>query len=95
MTFETYSVEHRATVYRIHVFVVPRRGSDFDMTYILAESGWDTGHGEWIRLDVNSIAVSYLAEKMPETWQRQGDHGGWKRVFAKAGIEVFGTEEDE
>jgi hypothetical protein len=55
---------------------------------ICVETGWGSGYGQWIHLDLDSIAWSYLTEKMPGL--RDGDKPGYKMMFAKAGIEVFG-----
>jgi hypothetical protein len=83
----TYTATHASTVYRIHV--VETHENFRDSTFILAETGWDSGHGEWIQIDVGSIAWSYIAEKMPLLAKREGDRVGWTMAFALAGIEVF------
>jgi len=52
------------------------------------ETGWGSGYGQWIHLDVREVAWSYLTEKMPGL--REGDKPGLIALFAKAGLEVFG-----
>jgi hypothetical protein len=89
--YESFQVEHRATIYRIHVLEVYNvEGGGVARRFVLAESGWGPNYGEWMSLNEDKIARSYLAEKMPLTWKREGDWDGWKMVFDKAGIEVFG-----
>lgn len=90
LTMSSFGVENRGTVYRIHLIEVGATKDHMGTRYILTESGWGSNYGEWIALDTDSIHRSYLAEKMPLTWQREGDWEGWKLVFDKAGIEVFG-----
>jgi hypothetical protein len=90
----THEAIHASTVYRLHVIDEPVMET-WDITvnwtrYILAETGWERGHGEWITLSEDSIAWSYIAEKMPQLAQRIGDRPGWVKAFALAGVEVFG-----
>lgn len=84
----TYEVINAGTVYRIHVATEDRGRGPFN--FICAETGWGRGYGEWMLLDVKSVAWNYVAEKMPILAKREGDKPGWKMAFAKAGIEVFG-----
>lgn len=86
---ETFSVTNAGTVYRIHVASISREGSEYPAVFFMLETGWGSGYGEWIRLDVDSIAWTYLAEKMPEMARREGDKPGWVKVFKAAGVEVF------
>jgi len=80
----TYQVENAATIYKLHH--IEENGADF---FILHTSGW-SNCGEWISLGTDSIAWSYLTEKMPGLATHPGDKAGWVLVFAKAGVEVFG-----
>ena len=52
------------------------------------ETGWGSGYGQWVHIDVESVAWNYLTEKMPGL--REGDKPGLVALFAKAGLEVFG-----
>lgn len=80
----TIQVENAGTVYRIHVVTLPLHDQLF-----MCETGWGSGFGQWVRLDVNKIAWTYLTEKMPALAKYPGDKPGWFMAFAKAGVEVF------
>jgi hypothetical protein len=80
----TYNVTNAATVYRIHVITLPQA------QLVCAETGWSQGHGEWVMLLDDSVAWTYLTEKMPSLARHEGDKPGWIMAFAKARIEVFG-----
>lgn len=85
-------VVNRSTRYRIHVWHPDPVRALFEggPTFLMLETGWEGGCGEWIRLNEDSIHWSYLAEKVPALADREGDKEGWVKAFAKAGIEVFG-----
>jgi hypothetical protein len=72
-------------LWRLTTGMLPRGG----YSHIWAvETGWGSGYGQWIQLDVPDIAWSYLTEKMPGL--REGDKPGLIALFKKAGLEVFG-----
>ena len=89
---ETFVAQNAGTVYRLHVAVIerPLRDSTFEDTFLMCETGWGSGYGEWIRLDTDEIAWNYLSEKMPGLARFGGDKPGWIMAFAKAGVRVFG-----
>jgi hypothetical protein len=82
-----YRVEHRGTEYKMTVVI-----DDRYRYVMLANRSGSNNNGEWLRLAVDheSIAWSYLKEKMPELAKHPGDKEGWVMVFKMAGIEVFG-----
>ena len=80
----TFEVTNKGTIYRVHrVDALHRR-------FWLVMSGFGNNYGEWIEVHGDTIAWSYLAEKMPRMARLDGDKPGWIMVFAKAGLEVFG-----
>ena len=85
MEFDDIEVTNRGTRYRLKVFTGYFR-------WILAETGWGPGYGEWIQLDSDSVAWSYIREKMPKLAERDGDRAGWVKAFSEAGVEIFGWE---
>jgi hypothetical protein len=92
MSVYTAEAHNAGTVYRIHYTYPDSVQALFEGgpgIYML-ESGWGSNYGEWIELASNSIAWSYLAEKMPKMAHSKGDKPGWIMAFAKAGVEVFG-----
>jgi hypothetical protein len=82
---QTFTATNAGTVYRLHRAI---DGKTPQRRFFMLEVGWGSGYGEWIMLDIETIAWSYLVEKMPRL--REGDKPGWKLVLAQAGIEVFG-----
>jgi hypothetical protein len=79
-----FEVSNRATMYRLI------RVAGLTAHYFLVETGWHRGSGEWIRLADDSVSWDYVVEKMPGIARNEGDKEGWVKLFAAAGIEVFG-----
>jgi hypothetical protein len=83
----------------IQTFRVTNAGAVYEVTAVNGEterwflactgmSGYN--HGEWIRLGADSVAWSYLTEKMPGLARfGNADKPGWIMAFAQAGLEVF------
>jgi len=88
MTFFAAKVEHRGTIYRIHYTYPDSAAALFwgGPGFYMLETGWSQNHGEWILLPGNTVAWSYLAEKLPG--MREGDKEGWVLAFREAGVEV-------
>lgn len=94
MSYYKAEVANRGTMYRIH-HVVPdavQALMEGGPVLVLCETGWGMGYGEWMTIHGESIAWSYVAEKMPELARRDGDREGWVKAFAAVGITIFGWE---
>lgn len=78
------TLDHAGTHYVMHEVLLP----PFDRRIVCVETGWGSEYGQWMMLDTDSIAWNYLTEKMPG--MREGDKPGYKLLFEKINVEVFG-----
>ena len=90
---QTFRVEVNSTVYEL-TKIVHFPEPEGEVWYLLFADRWENHNGDWLKLpgypDGNSIAWSYLTEKVPGLRTHEGDKEGWIMVLKEAGIEVFG-----